>query len=289
MNTIIHVRPADCDTYGHVNNAAYIAYMEYAFTTWLRALGVDISAAWMLAGMDSWQPAEMAAVYTRPAYVGQTLQAAVWAENITGEELSTGCAITHPEGDVAFQGYAKWRRVDRQSGKLLPLLPEIIAAVESAPASENQPAGAKTPALHMPPDPTHAVPVFRWSHTVHRSEIRAGDWLQPAALLHWVEEAVYVASASVGWPAERIVGQGIIIVQHRHDLLIHLLPRRGEEVDVVSRVIDARKIRGTWRHDVVRQVDGALLARNWSVGVFMTHDGRPCRPPAGMMSVFGWS
>jgi acyl-CoA thioesterase FadM len=288
LTILIPVRPADCDTYGHVNNAAYIAYMEQAFTVWLRDLGVDISSGWMLTGIDSWQPGEIAVIYNRPAYVGQTLTATIWLENIDQEQLSTGCAISQATGEIALQGYAKWRRIDRQSGQLLPLPAEIIAALGDHSAGKNKPAGAKTPVLQMPPDPAHEVPSFRMPHTVHRSEIRAGDWLQPTAFLHWIEEAVYVASASVGWPAERIVGQGMVIVQHRHDLLIHTLPRRGEEVEVVSRVIAVRKIRGTWQHDIVRRADGALLARNWSVGVFMTREGRPCRPPAEMMAVFGW-
>lgn len=285
MTTSIQVRPADCDTYGHVNNAAYISYMEYAFTIWLHRLGFDIGSAWKLAGTDSWQPAEIAAVYTRPAYIGQTLQATIWAEEAGSKHIVTGCAISHPAGETALQAYAKWRRVDRYTGEALPIPPEIIAAVSAA---QHKPAGAKTPTLQIVPVPERELPIFCWSHNVRRSEIRAGDWVHPAAIFHWIEEAIYVASASVGWPAERIVGEGMIIVQHRHDLQINVLPRRGETVKLVSRVVDVRKIRGTWRHDIVRQADGVLLAQNWSVGVFMTRDGRPCRPPAEMMAVFGW-
>lgn len=39
------VRTYECDAYGHVNNAVYLNYLEYARTEYLREVGFDYSAA----------------------------------------------------------------------------------------------------------------------------------------------------------------------------------------------------------------------------------------------------
>jgi len=38
------VRTYECDSYGHVNNANYLNYLEYARCDWLKALGFDYPA-----------------------------------------------------------------------------------------------------------------------------------------------------------------------------------------------------------------------------------------------------
>jgi acyl-CoA thioester hydrolase len=40
----IQVRTYECDTYGHVNNAIYLHYLEYARYEYLKAIGFDYQA-----------------------------------------------------------------------------------------------------------------------------------------------------------------------------------------------------------------------------------------------------
>jgi acyl-CoA thioester hydrolase len=40
--TTLRVRSYECDSYGHVNNAVYLNYLEYARMTYLRDMGFDM-------------------------------------------------------------------------------------------------------------------------------------------------------------------------------------------------------------------------------------------------------
>ena len=62
----LRVRHYECDTYGHVNNAVYLNYLEYARGEFLRAAGFDYKAA-VAAGYGLYV-ARIAIDYKSPAF-----------------------------------------------------------------------------------------------------------------------------------------------------------------------------------------------------------------------------
>ena len=65
------VRTYECDSYGHVNNANYLNYLEYARCEMLRALGFDYSAM-VKAGYGIYV-ARIEIDYKRPAFTDDEL------------------------------------------------------------------------------------------------------------------------------------------------------------------------------------------------------------------------
>jgi acyl-CoA thioesterase FadM len=105
----------------------------------------------------------------------------------------------------------------------------------------------------------------------------------PAVYFNWLEEATIRAADAVGWPLERISSAGSVIIQYRHDAEFFEAAHAADEVEIISRLVDVRRVRGTWLHDLVRTADGTRLMRNYSTGVWLDTSGRISRAPAGMM------
>ncbi len=65
------VRTYECDSYGHVNNAVYLQYLEYARMEFLKALGFDYTA--FRKGGLGLVVARVCITYKQPALYGDEL------------------------------------------------------------------------------------------------------------------------------------------------------------------------------------------------------------------------
>ncbi len=66
------VRTYECDSYGHVNNAVYLHYLEFARTEYLKSIGFDYPAV-VGAGYGLYV-ARIEIDYKRPAFAGDALR-----------------------------------------------------------------------------------------------------------------------------------------------------------------------------------------------------------------------
>ncbi len=72
MHTVsLRVRTYECDAYGHVNNAVYLNYLEYARDLWLTDHGLDYQA--LVASGSGILVAEARLVYQSPALPAEDL------------------------------------------------------------------------------------------------------------------------------------------------------------------------------------------------------------------------
>ncbi len=65
------VRSYECDSYGHVNNAVYLSYLEYARHQYLKAIGLPLQEL-RAAGYAIWV-VEISIRYRKPAATDDTL------------------------------------------------------------------------------------------------------------------------------------------------------------------------------------------------------------------------
>jgi acyl-CoA thioester hydrolase len=72
----LRVRTYECDAYGHVNNAVYLNYLEYARHEYLRAVGFDYLAV-VGAGYGLYV-ARIEIDYKRPAFIDDRLTVKTW-------------------------------------------------------------------------------------------------------------------------------------------------------------------------------------------------------------------
>jgi acyl-CoA thioesterase FadM len=275
-NIPIQIRPSDHDSLGHVNNANYVAYVQHVVAEWLSSHGV--AAGWRDRASTYWMMQELAIEYRLASSYGDRLFANVWPVEYDEGQPVFGSEIYRLDGEtrqVIARSRSRWQQ--RRSST-----DEAVAATGEWPGPANAASGDLPRPFKAPVESKNARR-YRWQRSVERSEIGPGNRIHPHVLFEWIEEATLHASTESGWPIERYLAEDFIVFQMRHDASINSLPVLGEVMEVTSRMISARRLRGTWHNEIRSQSDGRLLATNHSTGVFLNLDGRPTSPPPGLI------
>jgi acyl-CoA thioester hydrolase len=272
----LQVRPGDCDSFGHVNNAVYVSFVQQALAATLTHLG--LAADWQVEGDHLWQMRSLSAEYRYATRYGEDLEASLWLEIADPLQPVIGCEIRssslEPKGvrQVKVRTRSTWVRLARATGKPAPVPAAVLGAL---PAQ----AGA-APKVVMLPAEQPDIRSYAWRHDIMRFERDPFGFVQLPAIYHWLEEAVFDASAQAGWPMERWRAAGYFTLQIRHDTVLTAYPQRQESITIASRLIDMRRLRGTWCVDLYRYPGHDLLIRDYSTGVFLDLEGRPATLPA---------
>lgn len=125
---------------------------------------------------------------------------------------------------------------------------------------------------------------FRWLHTVQYHEVGDARHVDPVNILRWLQTAKLVACSEVDWPVQRLLNAGIVVVQVRHDAEFMRPLSAGDRLNILSRVYELRRVRGTWRQVIYR--DGELVGLDYSVGALLNREGRPIPPPRAFPDAF---
>ena len=124
---------------------------------------------------------------------------------------------------------------------------------------------------------------FRWRHTVSHYELDVLGQAQLAAYFNWLEEAFFQAVRVAGWPLSRLREENFLSLQNRHDAEFFAAAKDLDEIEVVSRLINIRRVRGIWIHELYRVATKTLLMRDYSTGAFMDWQGKLRTAPLGIM------
>ena len=277
----LRVRSYECDMLGHVNNAVYQQYLQEAAIAASAHVGYD--TAWYSARGTAWVVRQMSLEYVRPARAGDELRISTWISTFSRircrreYEIHRLSPRLSPEQDpdLILRASAEWVYFDLASGRPLSIPGEMVGPFA--------PSGVAS--LRDYPLPAEPMPCaeYEWRHRVGRYEIDTNRHVNNAVYLSWVEEAKFAAAEAAGWSAERMLENDLLIVQARHDTDFLLPALYRDEIRIVSRLHEMRKVRGTWRHQILRAGTGELLAVNYSTGAFLTLEGKPRRLPQEMI------
>lgn len=118
----LKVRGYEEDGYGHVNNAVYLHYLEYARGEYLESIGFDYPAV-MAAGYGLWV-VRIEIDYRFPARRGDLLTIETWPveKKMTNGTLRQRIGA---DGKVCVEARVKWAFVDRSSGRPSRIPPEF--------------------------------------------------------------------------------------------------------------------------------------------------------------------
>jgi acyl-CoA thioesterase FadM len=168
-----------------------------------------------------------------------------------------------------------WCRVNRQSIEPVPISPSLLDTLreDRGVLPRNRSLPAISPELRR----------YRWDHKVLRSELAPSRKVHPRAIMNWVEEAVFNACPQAGWLRERLGEAGISNLQTRHDTEFISLPGAGDSAGIVSRLADARRLKGCWYREISDSIRDVLLVRDYTPGVFLNLSGRPASRPPGLV------
>lgn len=235
----VRARWDDCDGFGHVNNAAYLALMREAHDL----AGLALATERLL---------EVEIAYREPVLPGQTIDVAV--------ELVDDAPPRR-----------RYRYLMSTDGRPRA---ELTATWADDPSSV-------TPELPMPARDAGGRP-FLWRHVVRSHEVGPDGAVRPAVVLQWLEHAVYRSAARAGWNRTRMAAADFVALVIGHQLVLGAPAHEGDELVITSRLVEARRVSGTWRHEV-RSPDGSLVAADHDRGAFLDTTGRIRPAPDGII------
>jgi len=124
---------------------------------------------------------------------------------------------------------------------------------------------------------------FRFSQVVRSYEVGPTGAARPQAILQWLEHAVFRAADRAGWPPQRLWSASFVTYVIGHRLVIGSPAGEGDELEVTSRLVELRRVSGTWHHEV-RTAAGSLVAADRARGAFLDLAGGTRPAPAGLLA-----
>ena len=250
----------ELDSLGHVNNANYVPYLQQATVE-----------AWPAA--VNWKLSHLSMEYVVPALHGAELAIHAWVEDgVSPTGFSLGYAIERSDDhQIILRAKAKLMIPSSEApiqDSVLQTVPDLPRDYRLKPArlAEEMPGGRQ----------------FHWQHRVRGYETGRDGEVSAAQVLRWTEEARARAALEVGWTQQRMRDADFVGVVTRHEFEFGCLPRAGDEVEVLSRIYEVRRVRGTWRHEIV--CNGQLAAAAFVSGGFLNGAGLPHPPPPELIA-----
>lgn len=224
----------DCDRYGHVNNAAYLAM---------------IRAAHDRAGMPNSELRALEITFRQPVppEVMVNVDVAFLEQGESHKKIAYALQV---DGWPAADATMLWQLA---GPPLMPNLPPIDRDAGGQP--------------------------FRFRQAVRSYEVVADGAARPQAILQWLEHAVFRAAVRGGWPRERMESAAFMTYVAGHHLVLGRRAREGDELVVTSRLVDLRRVSGTWHHEI-HASGGELVAADRAHGAFLDLEGHT-RPAPG--------
>lgn len=125
----VSVQPADIDELGHVNNIAYLRWVQDIATAHWRSVASPEHVA-----AHVWVVTRHEIDYLKQTLAGETLRITTWVGTPKGARFDRHVEICGPEGDVRARALTTWALLDAATGRLVRVRADI-AAPFMAPAA----------------------------------------------------------------------------------------------------------------------------------------------------------
>ena len=174
-------------------------------------------------------------------------------------------------GELVSRAYTDWVYLDAQTLQPTRIPEDMISAFypEGAPSE----APKRDPFPEPPAPPPGAFTTRRkvaWHH------LDTAGHMNSAWYLSMIEDVVIDAAASLGWTMQRSTEAGIAIVAREHRIEYLKPALMGDELLITTYIGEFRKVSATRYCLIHRAADGELLARAWTLWVWVdAATGRP--------------
>jgi acyl-CoA thioester hydrolase len=272
------VREYECDSYGHLNNANYIRFMQEAAFEASAAVGYPKTRYEALGRL--WLARETEIEYLRPLYAGDTVEVKTWVADFRQvRSLRRYEFRQNGNSELAARASTDWVYLDRASGQVVSVPSEIIAAYSGGDPVE------RLPRRPFPAPKTTPKEIYTLRQRVEWRDIDAAQHLNNAAYFNYIEDCAVHVAAHYHWPLDRLQAElGIAMMAARHQIEYLQPARLGDLLDISTWLYAIRRTSATRYYRITRTADGALLAQAQTVWVAVNiHTGRPVRIP----EVFG--
>lgn len=266
------VRHYELDSFGHVNNAVYVNYMQEAAIE--ASTDAGFSPEWYGEQGTNWVIRRLCVRYLLPARYNDELEVTTWISEVRRATATREYMITRG-GDRAriARARAQWVYLNSSTGRLSRIPPEIAA--EFAPTGEEEELGIRI----QKAEKTEEAFRYRTRRRVQTFELDILQHVNHAVYLNWIEQAYFDALRAAGHPVEATRREGWLALQGGHDIEYFEPAFDNEEIEVTSWVCEVGRVRGAWTHEIHSVDRKRLLAREYSLGIFVNEEGRPVNAP----------
>jgi acyl-CoA thioester hydrolase len=262
------VREYELDSFGHVNHAVYIKYLQEAAIEASADAGYDMD--WYKAAGTQWVIRKLTARYHTPALYGDELEVTTWVSDLRRVRSQREYDVRRvSDGQRVLRARHDWVYMDMSTDRPRRV-PEN--AVENFDPSGDQP--DLRVRLHKP-DVVEDCHRYRSTRKVQTYELNTAQHVSHANYLPWVEQAYFDAARSAGYSISRMLDEGWMVLQAGHEMEYFNSAQEGDSIEIVSWVAEMARVRGAWIHEIYNAESGQLLARDYSLGVFLDRNLKP--------------
>jgi acyl-CoA thioester hydrolase len=269
------VRHYELDSFHHVNNAIYANYMQEAAIEASTEAGY--SPAWYHEHGAGWVIRQLSIRYYLQAGYGDELEVTTWVSDMKRVTSNREYKITRTrDGAPVARARANWVYLDLKTGQPLRIPKEFEKDFD--PTGELEYLEIR---MHNP-QKTEKAYRYRHHRRVQIYEVDTAQHVNNAVYLHWITQAYFEAIRAAGHPIESLRDDWLV-VQGGHEIEYFEPAFDNDSIEIVSWICEMGKVRGAWTHEIYNAATGKLLARDYSLGIFVDLNGKLHVPPQNIV------
>ena len=270
------VRHDELDSFGHLNNAVCVKYMQEAAIQ--ASADAGYSLQWYEERSVAWVIRRLEIRYYLQVRYGDELEVATWISECGRSTCIREYDVTRTkDGARVARGRALWVYIDSRSGRPVRLPEEIKIAL--SPGGEKEDLGIRG---------YKSRPVDDCYRYCCRRQVQSYE-LDPLGRVHhtvffnWIEQAYYNAIRLAGHSLDQLRAGDWMVFQGGHEIEYFSPARDNDEIEIVSWICEVGKVRGAWIHEIYEGRSKTLLARDYSLGIFVNANGKPTAAPQALL------
>jgi acyl-CoA thioester hydrolase len=275
------VRYYECDAYGHVNNANYVRYMQETAFDASNAAGYGLEKYQELCTI--WLVRRSNIEFLRPLFYNDRIALKTWVEDFRHSSSRRKYEFTiEGQNSLAARAHTDWVYVNSETFQPAPIPTQLQQAFfpEGVPT-------AFLPRENFPHRPALPKKAFSMQRHVDWQDIDSAGLVNNPCYLDYVSECGFQAIAAHQWPWERMVSQGFGILLRQMQIQYFQPARYGDMLEISTWISSFKQVSATRFYEIRRQVDNAVLAQVFTLGVWVNlNTGLPVRFPAEMLQDF---
>lgn len=271
------VRYYELDSFNHVNHSVFADYIQQ--TAIEASSDAGFTPEWYAEQNTSWVVRKLEIRYFNQAAANDELEVKTWVSDVRRISSHREYLITRKsDGAKIVRARANWVYVNRET--LQPQrIPEIFRE-RFNPSGEHENLGIRVSKPQLTEDAYRYITRRR----VQVRELDISQHVNHVVYLSWVEQAYFDALRTAGHPVTRTRNEGWFAFQGGHEIEYFEPAFDNDEIEIVSWVCEIGKVRGAWTHEIYNAATRKLLAREYSLGVFVNEEGKLIAAPINIVN-----